>query len=199
VPTTTTRLGLDVALGSDNVSAWPSYDSQSKGILDGAAMYLSGTLVLRPSSASTPAGTIYRATDDLTFGPNGTPYFNDGTSWTALAAVPGVWTALSLASGVSVVSLAPTPAARLIPGGGGVVQLKGSMSNTSGGTLPSWATVPASLFPTGACEIPCGYQRSGTFSAQLLQINPNRTMTLSSGITTANGDLLYLNGAYALS
>lgn len=59
--TQTSRLGLDEPASTDNISGFPAEDVEALGILDNAAIYLSGALASRPSAPVD--GTLYHATD----------------------------------------------------------------------------------------------------------------------------------------
>lgn len=76
---TTTRLGMDVPDNNDQVSAGPTDFQQAFGILDNAAIILSGTLVARPTASI--FGRFYLATNDPTGGPQGTISMDTGSTW----------------------------------------------------------------------------------------------------------------------
>jgi len=73
VPGTTSRLGLDYALGSDNVSAYPTADLQAKTILDTSVTVTEGVFASRPSGSY--YGQTYYATDVALW------YFWTGSAW----------------------------------------------------------------------------------------------------------------------
>jgi len=83
MPGTTTRLGLSYAQGGDLVSSWPTSDAATAAILDGAAIWKSGTLAARPAANAVAAGTVYLSTDI------GQYDISDGTTWRTLLASRG--------------------------------------------------------------------------------------------------------------
>lgn len=83
--TPTTRLGLPTVDTDDFVTDFPPVFDAAMELLDDASIDLQGTIAAR--AAITPIrGMWYWATDDLTFGPNGTPYRYDGTAWRSMGA-----------------------------------------------------------------------------------------------------------------
>lgn len=74
----TSRLGLTIPDGGDNESAWPGVSAEELTILDNAAIYLSGTLASRPAANTVAAGTLYYATDTVTF------YISAANAWLLL-------------------------------------------------------------------------------------------------------------------
>lgn len=77
--TTTPRFGMTNVNGTDLVGAFPATYDANLAIADAAMMYSEGTFVRRPAAGT--AGRLYRATDVLDGGSNGTLYFDNGTSW----------------------------------------------------------------------------------------------------------------------
>jgi hypothetical protein len=90
----TSRLGLPVADGGDNVNTYPTtVDAVAKGILDNAAIYQSGTLVLRPAVGSVAAGTFYYSTDTALLA------YSNGTTWVPVG--PTIFTGIGAYANVT--------------------------------------------------------------------------------------------------
>lgn len=196
---TTSRLGLSVVDGTDNVSAFPAVHSENMTVLDAAVNYTTGTLAGRALLSPAPvAGQVYYATDA---GPNGTFYLYSGSSWGSVP-VPGAWTNLTLATGI--VSSAGagyyTPAVRLR--GVDWVEISGSMQNQTGSTITAgsaaWATIPAGFRPTSKVIMPVVSINGSGVASGGGQIDTFGNLTLANAITNLGS--LYLDGlAYRLS
>lgn len=63
MPTSTARLALAQAVGSDSPAEYRISQTANSNTLDNAALYLSGTLAARPAASTVAAGTFFYATD----------------------------------------------------------------------------------------------------------------------------------------
>jgi hypothetical protein len=82
MPTTTTRLALTNPVGADAPSELRLATTASNGILDNAALFLTGTLASRPAAGT--YGRWYLATDDTSSGSAiGTAWFDNGSAWSS--------------------------------------------------------------------------------------------------------------------
>lgn len=85
--TPTPRLGLPTTLGADFISDFPAVFDEAMALLDPAALDFQGPIADRVSVPQ-ERGVWYWATDDHTFGPNGTPYRHDGITWRMMGSAP---------------------------------------------------------------------------------------------------------------
>jgi hypothetical protein len=91
------RLGLDEPSATDSISGFPAEDVQALGVLDNAALYLTGTLAARSSVSPLVTGLLYRASD------TGDYSVYNGSGWDNL--VRGVAQPLAITLGSNVLSM----------------------------------------------------------------------------------------------
>jgi hypothetical protein len=75
MPTNTSRLALTQPAGNDPPVELRIAIAGNATTLDNAAIFLKGTLILRPAAASTAQGTLYFSTDTLALS------WNNGSAW----------------------------------------------------------------------------------------------------------------------
>jgi hypothetical protein len=86
VASSTSRLGLDEPSATDAISGFPAEDVQALGVLDNAALYLTGTLAARSSVTPLVAGVLYYATDSQVLA------WYTGSAWVQIASVNSAFT-----------------------------------------------------------------------------------------------------------
>lgn len=183
MPTTTSRLSIDVVAGTDLVSSYPTVNAQQMGILDGAVVYSEGVLASRPSAAI--KGRIYKGTD------TGLYYFDTGSAWDTLM-LAAAWANLSLASGLGTFSGTYTPASRVV---GDRVELRGGVQNTSGSGKSSpvaICTLASAYRPTSTAYITADTFLGNGFAVEVTTAGVMTLLADASGLI--NNDFIPLDG-----
>lgn len=143
MPTPTTRLGLDVTIGTDLVSAYPTNDSQAKGILDNSVLRSSGTLASRPAATAVEVDHIYHATDTKQW------FMSDGSAWNVML-VAGAWVNMSLPSNWTTPSGLNAAASRVV---GDKVELRGTAQNGTGAAAGLSVNLVSQFHPSAAADL----------------------------------------------